>query len=79
MQLALLNLKQENTQNEGIEFSKKVKMSELINKLPFNLTKAQLKVLEEIDKDMELSKPMNRLLQGDVGSRKNKSLNYSGI
>lgn len=79
MQLALLNLKQENTQNEGIEFSKKVKMSELINKLPFNLTKAQLKVLEEIDKDMELSKPMNRLLQGDVGSRKNNSLNYSGI
>ena len=79
MQLALLNLKQENTQNEGIEFSKKVKMSELINKLPFNLTKAQIKVLEEIDKDMELSKPMNRLLQGDVGSRKNNSLNYSGI
>ena len=79
MQLALLNLKQENTQNEGIEFSKKVKMSELINKLPFNLTKAQLKVLEEIDKDMELSKPMNRLLQEDVGSQKNNSLNYSGI
>ena len=69
MQLALLNLKQANTQNEGIKFSKEVKMSELINILPFNLTKAQLKVLEEIDKDMELSKPMNRLLLGDVGSR----------
>lgn len=79
MQLVLLNLKQANTQNEGIKFSKEVKMSELINKLPFNLTKAQIKVLEEIDKDMELSKPMNRLLQGDVGSRKNNSLNYSGI
>ena len=45
-------------------------MSEIIDTLPFKLTKAQLRVLEEIDKDMEDSKPMNRLLQGDVGSGK---------
>ena len=48
-------------------------MLEVINDLPFKLTKAQLKVLEEIDNDMESIKPMNRLLQGDVGSRKNSS------
>lgn len=48
-------------------------MSEVINSLPFKLTKAQLRVLEEIDSDMEQEKPMNRLLQGDVGSRKNNS------
>ena len=44
-------------------------MSDVISKLPFSLTKAQIRVLEEIDRDMESEKPMNRLLQGDVGSR----------
>ena len=72
MQLALLNLKTKYTVNsKGIEFSQKIKMQEAIAKLPFKLTNAQIKVLEEINKDMESSKPMNRLLQGDVGSRKN--------
>ena len=69
-QLALLNIKKRYKSNEkGIQFDKNVKMSDVINVLPFKLTKAQLKVLEEIDKDMESTKPMNRLLQGDVGSR----------
>ena len=70
-QLALLKIK-ENYKNyeKGIEFDKNVKMSDVINTLPFKLTRAQLRVLEEIDLDMESSKPMNRLLQGDVGSGK---------
>lgn len=76
MQLALLNLKNMNTQEEkGIRFDENVKMSSVINTLPFKLTKAQLHVLEEIDRDMESTKPMNRLLQGDVGSRKNGRCN----
>ena len=71
MQLALLNLKTKYSVNKkGIEFDKNVKMSDVIDKLPFNLTKAQTRVLEEIDKDMESENPMNRLLQGDVGSGK---------
>lgn len=71
MQLALLSLKSNYTKEEkGIEFDKNVKMSELINILPFKLTKAQLRVLEEISNDMESEEPMNRLLQGDVGSGK---------
>lgn len=71
MQLALLRLKNKyETNKPGIKFSKEAKMSDVINSLPFKLTKAQLRVLEEIDNDMESSKPMNRLLQGDVGSGK---------
>ena len=70
-QLALLKLKNnyERAQN-GITFRKDVKMSDVINVLPFKLTKSQLRVLEEIDNDMESEKSMNRLLQGDVGSGK---------
>ena len=45
-------------------------MSDVINDLPFKLTGAQLRVLEEIDNDLESHKAMNRLLQGDVGSGK---------
>ena len=71
MQLALLMLKDNWKKNEdGIEYSKEIKMSDVINDLPFKLTKAQLRVLEEIDNDMESKKSMNRLLQGDVGSGK---------
>lgn len=71
MQLALLNLKNKyEADTNGIQFDKNVKMSDVINALPFKLTKAQLRVLEEIDKDMESNKNMNRLLQGDVGSGK---------
>ena len=77
MQLALLQLKNKYAKQDGIQFSKNVKMSDVINDLPFKLTKAQLKVLEEIDNDMESPMAMNRLLQGDVGSRKNHSLNNS--
>ena len=71
VQLALLELKNSYMNEEkGIQFSKEAKMSEVINTLPFNLTKAQLRVLEEIDNNMESEKSMNRLLQGDVGSGK---------
>ena len=70
-QLALLSLKnQYSNEIRGIKYDKEVHMSDVINVLPFNLTKAQLRVLEEIDADMESEKPMNRLLQGDVGSGK---------
>ena len=80
MQLLLLNLKNKCIKKEsGIQFDKNVKMSDVINELPFKLTGAQLRALEEIDKDMESDRIMNRLLQGDVGSRKNSSCNNCSV
>jgi len=42
----------------------------LRNKLPFSLTGAQERVIKEIKNDMTADRPMNRLVQGDVGCGK---------
>jgi ATP-dependent DNA helicase RecG len=46
------------------------KIETLIASLPFTLTNAQRKAIEDIMHDLSKDKPMNRLLQGDVGSGK---------
>lgn len=45
-------------------------LGEQITRLPFTLTQAQQKVLDEVRADLASGHPMNRLLQGDVGSGK---------
>ncbi len=45
-------------------------VKEMRDKLPFELTRAQARVVDEIYSDMESPRRMNRLLQGDVGSGK---------
>jgi ATP-dependent DNA helicase RecG len=41
-----------------------------LNALPFQLTDAQARVVAEIERDLSRSRPMQRLVQGDVGSGK---------
>ena len=70
-QLGLFNIK--NTMEKeakGISFKGAYEARAFIEGLPFRLTKAQIKVFSEIEKDMESGKVMNRLIQGDVGSGK---------
>lgn len=45
-------------------------LAELVRLLPFQLTGDQNKALEEVTTDLSQSHPMNRLIQGDVGSGK---------
>jgi ATP-dependent DNA helicase RecG len=45
-------------------------LTQLINSLPFQLTHAQQRVWQEIRQDLAQPKPMQRLVQGDVGSGK---------
>ncbi|HEX4641207.1 MAG TPA: ATP-dependent DNA helicase RecG [Chthoniobacterales bacterium] len=45
-------------------------VEKFLRALPFDLTAAQERVIEELRRDLAASHPMNRLLQGDVGSGK---------
>ncbi|MFC1480825.1 ATP-dependent DNA helicase RecG [Candidatus Neomarinimicrobiota bacterium] len=45
-------------------------VARIYRSLPFSLTDAQIRVMKEIRGDFQSGRPMNRLLQGDVGSGK---------
>ena len=61
-------LRSQNT--DGISFKMSKRLSSLKESIPFELTSAQRNVIREILLDQKRSYPMNRLLQGDVGSGK---------
>lgn len=71
LQLGLLSIKNEYKRNStGIKFKRVEEAKDFITSLSFELTSAQKRVYEEICSDMESSRIMNRLVQGDVGSGK---------
>lgn len=70
LQLGLFYFKSGINESSGIEFKENEKLNDIIESLPFKLTKAQSRALSEIIEDMISPKVMNRLVQGDVGSGK---------
>ena len=72
LQCGLLYIKKQNRSNTiGIKHGPDGRLVKQVREqLPFSLTEDQQKVLLEIALDMEDAKPMQRLLQGDVGSGK---------
>ena len=73
MQLKLALLREENNKNLStvpLKIKKDGLVMNFIKSLPFKLTDAQQKAANEILNDLNSEKPMQRLLQGDVGSGK---------
>ena len=72
LQMKFLLRKRKN--NKKLTIQKSIKknflLKDFLNKVPFQLTKSQEKVLDEIKYDLSDLTPMSRLLQGDVGSGK---------
>ncbi len=69
LSLGLMHLRDRRETEKG-EAIKEVDLTPFFDALPFEMTNAQLRVLSEIVSDMKKEKPMNRIVQGDVGSGK---------
>ena len=72
LQLGFLERKQQEKANRiAVSFSPQGQLIEQFHQiLPFKLTNAQQRVIQEIEQDLQSSSAMNRLVQGDVGSGK---------
>jgi len=71
MQMQIAAARAENSARVGCRHQSRGSLAEqFIAALPFAFTSAQQRVFNEIKLDLQLASPMNRLLQGDVGSGK---------
>ncbi|MCX5716110.1 MAG: ATP-dependent DNA helicase RecG [Candidatus Omnitrophica bacterium] len=71
LQLAIALRKKDITKEAGLSHKAEGKLLDSLKKaIPFELTKGQANAVKQIEEDMKGAKPMNRLLQGDVGSGK---------
>lgn len=73
IQLKLIRLREttaKNTTSYALQVHKDGLVQKFINALPFELTSGQKQAINEILQDMNSDAPMQRLLQGDVGSGK---------
>lgn len=70
LELGLHLLKLQSNQKTEYQMQELIDLQPFYDSLPFTLTDAQLKAIQEITQDMSGDTSMNRLLQGDVGSGK---------
>lgn len=71
LQLGMQGFRHEWQSQPGVEIGKDTAvLDQFQQNLPYTLTNAQQRVIQEIADDMATSTPMNRLLQGDVGAGK---------
>jgi ATP-dependent DNA helicase RecG len=71
MQMGILRQRQDWKQVEARRFAVSDEwLATRLSALPFTLTSAQVRAVSDIRIDLDSGKPMNRLLQGDVGSGK---------
>lgn len=70
LSMKYLHLMRETTKSTDVINYDEELINKLVNSLDYELTKDQVKVIGEILKDLKSSYPMNRLLQGEVGSGK---------
>jgi len=71
IQLAIAKMKKDLKSNKSFKLAFLEKQTrEFVDSLPFTLTDAQKKCAWEIIRDLEQDKPMNRMLEGDVGAGK---------
>lgn len=70
LNLALLRKEEGSKNSIKLEIKKDGLVEKFLKNLPFELTGAQKRALDEIIKDLNSTSPMQRLLQGDVGSGK---------
>ncbi|XXF81039.1 ATP-dependent DNA helicase RecG [Myxococcaceae bacterium GXIMD 01537] len=71
LQLGMGLKRQDVKQEEGIAFNvSSARLEKAKGALPFQLTRAQTKVVAQLAADMGRPEPMSRLVQGDVGSGK---------
>ena len=70
LQLGMALMKKRSRRNTAFKMNGDLDIAEFTSGLPFELTGDQKKTIEEIVSDLCRDVPMNRLLQGDVGSGK---------
>jgi len=71
IQLGVLQRRQELQQSPAVALANDEHLlQQFLDRLPFQMTGAQRRVLDEIARDLQRTVPMTRLVQGDVGSGK---------